>query len=127
MVAILFLEELFDLLLAYTPLGKSERLQRGHAEWNASSTLQLQRMAHENLGLDIWKRTDEDVPVATTNGALLGVYNIKDRKHARLELPQAEMENLKLNGKLPVDETQTEDVTHSADPGEGRLKVRGRV
>ncbi|KAF2623613.1 hypothetical protein BU25DRAFT_308937, partial [Macroventuria anomochaeta] len=50
------------------------------------STLQLQRIAHENLGLGTWKRTDEQIPV-TNKGDILGVFDTTDRKHARLVKP----------------------------------------
>jgi hypothetical protein len=76
-------EDIFDIALRRTFLGRSVRLRRGHAEWKAGSTLQLQRIAHENLGLGTWKRTDESVPV-TNRGEVLGTFDVKDEKHARL-------------------------------------------
>lgn len=131
MVAILYLEELFDLLLDRTALGKNDHLQRGHAEWKAGSTLQLQRIAHENIGLVIWKRADEAVPVTTTKGALLGVYNVENRKHARLELPSAETKRLTSDGDLPADKTPPneavadDDDVDGADLGDGSVNVGG--
>ncbi|KAH7093216.1 hypothetical protein FB567DRAFT_575963 [Paraphoma chrysanthemicola] len=83
MLMVLYLEEIFDMTLEYTSLGKNARLRRGHAEWKAGSTLQLQRIAHENLGFGTWKRTDEAVPV-TDRGDTLGTFNIDDEKHALL-------------------------------------------
>jgi hypothetical protein len=81
MLAAFFVEELFDMLLKRTGLGKRELLLNGFAEWQAGSTLQLQRIAHENLGVGTCKRTDELVSVTDK---IFGVFDTTYRKHARL-------------------------------------------
>ncbi|KAH7130062.1 hypothetical protein B0J11DRAFT_522347 [Dendryphion nanum] len=58
----------------------------GHLEWEAQSTLQLQRQAHESLGLGTWSHTYKAVPV-TERGEELGVLDCGDRKHVRLVHP----------------------------------------
>ncbi|KAF2796641.1 hypothetical protein K505DRAFT_415622 [Melanomma pulvis-pyrius CBS 109.77] len=49
-------------------------------EWSANSTLQLQRMAHEELGLGTWSRCAGDLPV-TEFGEKLAVLSVVDEKH----------------------------------------------
>lgn len=58
------------------------------AEWQASSPLQLQRLANEALGLGAWSGSDGAVPV-TEAGDALGVLDVKDKKHPRLVHPSA--------------------------------------
>jgi hypothetical protein len=60
-------------------------------EWQANSTLQLQRMAHEQLGLGIWSRTSESIPV-TEHRELLGVFDTTDPEHPRLAQPVSNTE-----------------------------------
>jgi hypothetical protein len=81
MLAAFFVEELFDMLLKRTGLGKRELLLHGIAEWQGGSTLQLQRIVYENLGVGTCKRTNELVPVTDK---IFGVFDTTDRKHARL-------------------------------------------
>jgi hypothetical protein len=50
-------------------------LKRG--EWNITSTLQLQRLAHEGAGFGTWKRTSDGTPVTLSNETL-GVLDFKD-------------------------------------------------
>lgn len=69
---------------------------RAHAEWKAGSTLQLQRIAHQNLGLGTWKRTDEAVPV-TAKGDTLGIFDVSNPNHARLVKPQVGIELDRVN------------------------------
>ncbi|KAH8696936.1 hypothetical protein GQ44DRAFT_733494 [Phaeosphaeriaceae sp. PMI808] len=66
---------------------KGSRSAYTRLEWQANSTLQLQRLAHEPLGFGTWSRTMENVPV-TAAGELLGVFNIADKRHPRLVRPE---------------------------------------
>ncbi|ENI08048.1 hypothetical protein COCC4DRAFT_20941 [Bipolaris maydis ATCC 48331] len=84
-----FMEELFALLLRY-PRLRSAKLTYSYCEWQAGSTLQLQRLAHENLGLGTWTRTDEAIPV-TEPGDTLGVLEITDSKHVHMVIPTEEL------------------------------------
>lgn len=56
------------------------------AEWQVHSTLQLQRLAHETLGLGTWSRTTRTIPV-TNPGELLGVIDTLDKKKPRFVYP----------------------------------------
>jgi hypothetical protein len=56
------------------------------AEWNTTTTIQLQRLAHEALGLGHWSRVDHLTPV-TLPGEKLGVLDIRDAKHPLLKPP----------------------------------------
>lgn len=116
MLVALYLEELFDLAFQHTPLGKHARLRRGHAEWKAGSTLQLQRIAHENLGLGTWSRTAESVPVTNT-GDVLGTYNIDDESHARLVNVNAEKKVQIIDGNISNGDTPNEEITEAAALG----------
>lgn len=54
-----------------------------HLEWNALSTLQLQRQAHEALGHGTWSRCAESVPV-TERGERLGILSVDNEFRAVL-------------------------------------------
>lgn len=71
-------------------LCQDPRFMYAYAEWQANSTLQLQRQAHESLGLGTWSRTDGSIPV-TELGDKLGVLDISEKKHPRLMAPPEEM------------------------------------
>ena len=83
MLVAFFIEEICGSVLENTRLGQCSRFVQGLAEWRAGSTLQLQRVAHQNLGLGTWKRTDETIPVTLGND-ILGVYDASNPKHALL-------------------------------------------
>ncbi|KAF3035270.1 hypothetical protein E8E11_003585 [Didymella keratinophila] len=91
-----FAEELLGFLIR-VPKFQTKKLIYSLAEWQAGSTLQLQRLAHKSLGLGHWARTDEAIPV-TQPGELLGVLDITNIKHARI-IAQSE----ELNALEPVD------------------------
>ena len=52
-------------------------------EWKATTTLQLQRQAHEAIAMGTWSSAADTIPV-TEKGELLGVLNIANPKHPRL-------------------------------------------
>lgn len=87
-LASIFVEEILALSLR-VPRFRNEKLAYSLAEWQAGSTLQLQRLAHENLRLGTWKRTDEAIPV-TEPGDMLGTLDITNTKHARMVAPGEE-------------------------------------
>ncbi|KAF4537697.1 Cytochrome p450 protein [Lasiodiplodia theobromae] len=60
-------------------------------EWTMNDTLQLQRLAHEELGLGNWHRCDTDVPV-TERLERLGVMDLSERTHPRLKAPPVSFE-----------------------------------
>lgn len=53
-------------------------------EWCANETLQLQRLAHEELGMGTWSSCDGEVPV-TERGERLAVLDLTDSKHPKLK------------------------------------------
>ncbi|KAI0817298.1 hypothetical protein GGR55DRAFT_11801 [Xylaria sp. FL0064] len=57
-----------------------------HLEWTANSTLQLQRLAHEELGFGTWSKGTKTIPV-TKPDQLLGSLDISDPKHPVLRRP----------------------------------------
>lgn len=116
MLISLYLEELFDLVLQRTSLRNSIQLRRGHAEWKAGSTLQLQRIAHENLGFGIWKRADESIPV-TNKGDILGTFKIDDERHVRLVNLSDERKALNIYHNVSVTDRQDEEIVDGAASG----------
>lgn len=74
-------------------LQRYPKLAYAYAEWSTGSTLQLQRLAHENLGLGSWKNTQNDVPV-TDPGARLATLDTSNMKHVRMVQPSEVMNQL---------------------------------
>ncbi|KAF2470314.1 uncharacterized protein BDR25DRAFT_343088 [Lindgomyces ingoldianus] len=66
--------------------GRTGHSDYASIEWNASATLQIQRLAHEEMGFGKWSRTDTDTPV-TRPGEKLGVLDVADPKHPFLKPP----------------------------------------
>jgi len=93
MLLSILIEHIFALQHQIVFLRESRRFAYGAAEWQAGTTLQLQRLAHEALGLGRWSRADETVPV-TEAGETLGVLDVSNAKHARLSQPSVEMNRL---------------------------------
>ncbi|KAI9779283.1 MAG: hypothetical protein M1816_003623 [Peltula sp. TS41687] len=73
-----FLEFLVEWIQRRKNLGIYQRL-----EWVTNDTLQLQRLAHEELGFGTWSRTAEDHPV-TAPGEQLATLDISDPNHPKL-------------------------------------------
>lgn len=72
-------------------------------EWFGNDTLQLQRMAHEELGLGNWSGCHgEDIPV-TRKGQLLGIFDLTDPDHPKLVNPRAITQ--KPEGSTNIDES----------------------
>lgn len=70
-------------------LFKSNRHAYSQLEWCANGTLQLQRLAHEELGLGTWTECTSDVPM-TEKGEMLGVLAITDPSRPRLTVSETE-------------------------------------
>lgn len=51
-------------------------------EWYMNGTLQLQRLAHEQLGYGDWAKCDSEMPVTESKGPL-AVLDLHDPKHPR--------------------------------------------
>ncbi|KAI1126759.1 hypothetical protein F5Y10DRAFT_293444 [Nemania abortiva] len=57
-----------------------------HLEWTTNATLQLQRLAHEELGFGTWSKGTEEVP-ATKDGELLACLDLTNPVHPVLGPP----------------------------------------
>ncbi|PVH98268.1 hypothetical protein DM02DRAFT_596251 [Periconia macrospinosa] len=83
----LFLDRLIDVApRIITPLSHNQKFMYARAEWQAGSTLQIQRMAHENLGMGTWSRANQGVPV-TEKGDRIAVLDVRDEMHPRMMRP----------------------------------------
>lgn len=82
----LFLEELVS---TYSKL-RHRKSSRSYAqlEWQTTSVLQLQRLAHEGIGAGTWSSALDTVPV-TKKGDAIGILDTSDEKHPRLVRPEA--------------------------------------
>ncbi|KAL1616497.1 hypothetical protein SLS54_008400 [Diplodia seriata] len=70
------------------------RDQYSRLEWNANEVLQMQRLAHEELGVGPWRRCDGGVPVTERAGEYLALLDIDDPKHPRLKALPVTLEQL---------------------------------
>lgn len=97
-------------------LERRDILKIPTAEWFSNETLQLQRMAHEELGLGDWEGCTRPgaVPI-TKNGQFLGTLN-NDAKHPRLV-------NLAAVPKTQIDEEI--DYSTGQDARTSRSKTEG--
>ncbi|KAL9116911.1 MAG: hypothetical protein Q9187_006560 [Circinaria calcarea] len=66
-------------------------------EWTTNETLQLQRLAHEELGFGNWSRTAEDHPV-TAACEELAVLDISEPQHPRLKSSAVKSETVSDHG-----------------------------
>jgi hypothetical protein len=71
-------------------------------EWRTNDAMQLQRLAHEELGFGTWTDVANVVPV-TRNGELLSSLDISDPKHPKLQVsPLAINHNDQAREKIAV-------------------------
>jgi hypothetical protein len=89
-----FVDELYTTLLKHSRLRKNPKLVYSGVEWRAASTLQTQRLAHENLGLGNWTRADGAFPV-TKRGDILGSLDVTNLKHPRMIIPTGALDSVK--------------------------------
>ena len=82
-------------------------------EWRSNNTLQLQRLAHEELGCGIW--TGGDFPITTTVGETLAVLDISEPDHPKLVNPT--LTNTSVAISTPADTSAlTENPSLTEDP-----------
>jgi hypothetical protein len=89
-----FVDELYTTLLKHSRLCRNPQLVYSGVEWRAASTLQTQRLAHENLGLGNWTRADGSFPV-TERDEMLGSLDVTDPRHPRMTTGTRELDSLK--------------------------------
>ncbi|KAI0401872.1 hypothetical protein F4802DRAFT_393586 [Xylaria palmicola] len=61
-------------------------MKYAHLEWTTNATLQLQRLAHEEMGFGTWSKGTQIVP-ATHDGELLGCLDLENPNHPVLKSP----------------------------------------
>lgn len=66
-------------------------------EWSLNETLQLQRLAHEELGVGTWHNGAETIPF-TDSGERLATVDLTDPDHLRLKAPPPHFEKLLARG-----------------------------
>jgi hypothetical protein len=79
-----------------------------HLEWCTNQTFQLQRLAHEGIGVGIWTGATEDVPTTVTWSEPLAMLDLTDRKHPKLREPDGVM--IGVGGSIPSDEVHLRDL-----------------
>lgn len=79
---IILLELTIEPLLRYIQRHRNIRLYE-RLEWVTNGSLQLQRMAHEELGAGTWSGTAETVPT-TSRDEPLAILDISDQRHPHL-------------------------------------------
>lgn len=81
-------------------------------EWTMNETLQLQRLAHEELGIGSWKCCDRKVPITEWRDRL-AVIDLEDSAHPKLKRPPPFLENVMLS-------TPAVGSTHGLERGDDR-------
>ncbi|OJD29408.1 cytochrome p450 protein [Diplodia corticola] len=67
-----------------------------HLEWYSNETLQLQRLAHEGVGVGTWSHAVNDIPL-TGSGELLATLDLTDKEHPTLQRPVRPFLQIKRN------------------------------
>jgi hypothetical protein len=78
-----FIEEIFNVIVKIPSLAQNRRLRYARIEWHSTTTMQLQRLAHEGVGSGTWSGADGSIPV-TRGGEFLAPLDISDPNHPRL-------------------------------------------
>ncbi|KAB2568801.1 hypothetical protein DBV05_g12525, partial [Lasiodiplodia theobromae] len=92
-------------------------------EWTTNETLQLQRLAHEELGVGEWKGCVDDVPVTVDGRQRLAVLDVSDLRHPRLKRPAKGYEEV-LAGH-DGDTVASVERGRAEEEGEGEEKKEG--
>ncbi|KAJ8112330.1 hypothetical protein OPT61_g5274 [Boeremia exigua] len=105
MFAAALLEPILAALFRLSWLRRNRRMRYAYAEWQAGSTLQIQRLAHESTGAGSWSNTTGTVPV-TRAEEKLATLDTSDPSHPRLARPSVELAKVdyieeSVQGKTP--------------------------
>ncbi|KAJ2977375.1 hypothetical protein NUW58_g7829 [Xylaria curta] len=123
------------------PLSRWLHRKKGHnkypyLEWTINSTLQLQRLAHEEIGFGTWSEGTETIPI-TKPGQLLGSLDLSDPKHPVLCRPEdrngtsltadgSENSNISLSSFNPtLNPQQGADAGIRRNSADGELRIEG--
>ncbi|KAL1615965.1 hypothetical protein SLS56_011613 [Neofusicoccum ribis] len=92
-------------------------------EWCTNETLQLQRLAHEELGLGTWSGAAGNIPF-TEPGEMLAMLDLSRPHHPRLKAPPANFEDLLATGtsgkQVPDHELSNASDTSSNSEGKSQ-------
>ncbi|KAF2745591.1 hypothetical protein M011DRAFT_478755 [Sporormia fimetaria CBS 119925] len=80
---VVFLQLLLESFYIHSSRLGVKRYKYQRLEWCVNGTLQLQRLAHEELGYGKWSKCDDHVPLEDDDSPL-AVLNLKNVKHPRL-------------------------------------------
>lgn len=86
--------------------------QYSRLEWSTNGTFQLQRLAHEELGIGEWDAADEEIPT-TKSHTDLAPLDISDLKHPRLDPVFSRQGHRQMEGALTSQMTQTDASTRA--------------
>ncbi|KAI1868746.1 hypothetical protein JX265_006725 [Neoarthrinium moseri] len=88
-------------------------------EWGINSTLQLQRLAHEELGIQPWSRCDGPIPCLESS-ARLARLDISDAKHpkfiAETLIPEKSYTDAASLSSQPAHQTSTKESFRESSP-----------
>lgn len=108
-------------------LCKKGYRQYAHLEWTTNTVLQLQRLAHEELGLGTWSGCADTVPT-TKPAEVIASLDITNIHHPVLSLPEKSEGDT--SGEVPQAPEEPQDQTvpvSPADPGEPRSSVSHEI
>jgi hypothetical protein len=86
---------------------KASKHDRSRLEWKANATLQLHRMAHEQVGSGVWSNATGAVPI-TSPGELLTSLDIENKEHPRLTRSEIKDTKSKVEGSAENENIQNE-------------------
>ncbi|KAI0410049.1 hypothetical protein F4802DRAFT_543138 [Xylaria palmicola] len=114
------------------PISEWLDKRKGHnkypyLEWATNSTLQLQRLLHEEIGFGTWSEGTETIPI-TKPGELLGSLDITNPRHPVLRRPMNKLDIPLFAEDTVIDDESDTDITpapsnHSPDTEQ---EVNGR-
>jgi lipoprotein-anchoring transpeptidase ErfK/SrfK len=90
---------------------KASKHDRGRLEWKADATLQLHRMAHEQVGSGVWSNATRAVPI-TRPGELLTSLDIQNKEHPRLASSEIKDTKSKVEDSAEDENTQNESALY---------------
>ncbi|KAI0887777.1 uncharacterized protein GGS22DRAFT_197728 [Annulohypoxylon maeteangense] len=85
-----------------------------YVEWTTNGTLQLQRLAHEEIGMGTWSNCLDSIPV-TKAGELLGSLDLADPKHPALSSAHEDAHRESHGSDVTQDSNDTLDEVQGSD------------